>query len=152
MAVTIQKTFEVEQSPERVWEFLTDPGQVVGCLPGARLVRSVDERTHEGEVGVRLGPISASFRGIARYEEVDEEKREVRLTGEGKDPRAGGSVKMEMQGRLEPLEGGGTRVSVTQTVSLTGKLAAFGRGGIVQGVADFFFGRFTECVRKKLEE
>lgn len=152
MAISIQKVFEVDQSPERVWAFLVDPARVVGCLPGAKLLRSIDERTHEGEVGVRLGPIAATFQGVARYEKVDPENYEVELTGEGKDSRAAGSVRMVMRGKLTPREGGGTRVSVTQTVNLAGKLASFGRGGIIQGVADFMFGRFTACVEKKLAD
>ena len=59
---------------------------------------------------------------------------------------------MSMSSRLEPLDGGGTRVITRQTVTLSGKLASFGRSGVVQGVADFMFGRFTDCVTRKLAE
>ncbi|MFQ5890289.1 MAG: SRPBCC family protein [Gemmatimonadota bacterium] len=152
MAITIEKTFEVEQTPDEVWAFLVDPARVVECLPGARLLQSIDERTHEGEIGVRLGPIAATFRGIARFERLDRENYEVEMTGEGKDSRGTGAVKMVMRSKLIPREGGGTRVSVTQTVNLAGRLASFGRGGIIQNVADFMFGRFTACVQKKLAE
>jgi hypothetical protein len=152
MAITIEKTFEVEQPPEKVWSFLTDPERVVECLPGAKLVEEVDERTYRGEMGMKLGPIGITFGGTIRFDRLDEEAREVEMSGEGKDEKGSGSVKMNMRSRLEPMDGGGTRVHVEQSISLAGRLASFGRGGIVQNVADFMFGRFTSCVTKKLAE
>jgi len=56
-----------------------------------------------------------------------------------------------MHSSLTSLEGGGTHVDVSQSVSLAGRLASFGRGGIIQNVADFMFGRFTDCMTQKLE-
>lgn len=152
MAIQIDKEFEVDQTPEQVWDFLVDPERVVECLPGARLVEQIDERTYEGEIGVRLGPIGATFHGTIHFDELDEENLQVRMSGQGKDEKGTGSVKMSMRSRLEPREGGGTRVAVSQTVNLSGKLASFGRGGVIQSVADFMFGRFTGCVQKKLAE
>lgn len=152
MAITIEKTFDVEQPPEEVWAFLVDPERVVDCLPGARLLEEVDERTYRGEMGMKLGPIGVTFSGTIRFDRLDEEAREVEMSGEGEDEKGSGSVKMHMESRLEPLDEGGTRVSVSQSINLSGRLASFGRGGIVQNVADFMFGRFTSCVTKKLAE
>ncbi|HKK27690.1 MAG TPA: SRPBCC family protein [Gemmatimonadota bacterium] len=152
MAITIQKTFDVEQPPEDVWAFLVDPERVVDCLPGAKLLEEVDERTYRGEMGMKLGPIGVTFTGTIRFDRLDEEALEVEMSGEGKDEKGSGSVKMHMESRLEPLDDGGTRVSVAQSINLSGRLASFGRGGIVQNVADFMFGRFTSCVTKKLAE
>lgn len=152
MAIEIEREFDVEQSPEEVWGFLIDPERVVECLPGAKLVRRVDDHTYEGEMGVKLGPIGASFRGTIHFERLDEENFEAEMSGEGKDRTGVGSVRMSMRSKLVPRDGGGTHVSVSQTVSLSGKLASFGRGGIIQNVADFMFGRFTDCVEKKLAE
>lgn len=152
MAIEIEKEFEVEQPPEEVWDFLVDPERVVECLPGAKLVRVVDERTYEGEMGVKLGPIGVTFHGTTHFETLDRENLTVEMTGEGKDKRGSGSVRMSMRSKLTPRDGGGTHVFVTQSVSLSGKIASFGRGGVIKGVADFMFGRFTSCVQKKLAE
>lgn len=151
MAITIQKAFEVDKAPEDVWNFLVDPYRVVECLPGAKLVRAIDDQTYEGEIGVRLGPIGASFLGTIHFDQLDEENLEVAISGEGKDRRGTGSVRMSMHSRLTRRDGGGTLVSVSQTVNLAGRLASFGRGGVIQGVADLMFGRFTDCVKTKLE-
>lgn len=150
MAIEIEKEFEVEQSPEEVWEFLVDPHRVVECLPGATLLEQVDERTCVGEMGFKLGSVGVKFRGKIRFDRLDEENREVEMSGSGDDESGSGGVSMSMRSRLDGLDGGGTRVAVNQTVKLSGKLASFGRGGIMQSVADMMFDRFTRCVEKKL--
>ena len=73
------------------------------------------------------------------------------MHGEGKDAGGSGSVKRQMHSKLRPMDDGGTHVDVSQSVSLAGRLASFGRGGIIQNVADFMFGRFTDCMTQKLE-
>jgi carbon monoxide dehydrogenase subunit G len=122
VAIEIQKSFEINQTVEEVWDFLTTPERVVECLPAAKLT-----------------------------ERLDVENREVSMHGEGKDARGSGSVKMQMNSKLRPMDNGGTHVDVSQSVSLAGRLASFGRGGIIQNVADFMFGRFTDCMTQKLE-
>lgn len=129
-----------------------DPHRVVECLPGAEILQEVDERTYEGEMGIKLGPVGVTFRGQIHFDKLDEEKLEVEMSGSGEDEKGSGGVKMSMHSRLERLDGGGTRVAVAQTVNLSGRLASFGRGGIIQSVADMMFGRFTDCVTRKLAE
>lgn len=150
MAIEIEKEFEVDQAPEEVWAFLVDPERVVECLPGAEVTGQVDDRTWEGEMGVELGPLGVSFTGRMHFDRLDEENLEVEMSGSGKDEKGRGSVSMSMHSRLERLDDGCTRVAVRQEVELTGRIASFGRGGIVQNVADMMFGRFTRCVTKKL--
>ncbi len=151
MPIEIQKSFEIKQTVEEVWDFLTTPERVVECLPAAKLTEKVDDRNFRGEMGIRLGPIGVTFEGIIHFDKLDVENREVSMHGEGKDTRGSGSVKMQMHSKLRPTDDGGTHVEVSQSVSLAGRLASFGRGGIIQNVADFMFGRFTDCMTQKLE-
>ena len=152
MAIEIEKTFDVPQPLDEVWGFLTDPERIVQCLPGARLIDAIDDRTFRGEIGMKLGPIGTLFKGVIRFDELDIEHHHVVMTGEGKDERGTGYVRMTMTSDLTPKEDGGTHVWVSQSVSLTGKLASFGRGGVIQAVADIVFGRFTGCVQEKLAD
>lgn len=152
MAIEIEKTFDVPQPVEEVWAFLTDPERIVECLPGAKFAGAIDERTFRGEFGMKLGPIGTVFKGTIRFEELDDERHHVVMAGEGKDDMGTGSVRMTMTSRLTGREEGGTHVWVSQSVSLSGKLASFGRGGVIQSVADVVFGRFTGCVQEKLAE
>lgn len=150
MALEVQKEFEVPEPPEEVWAFLTSPERVAECLPGGKLLEQVDDRTFRGEMGVKVGPVGATFEGEIRFDRLDEEAFEVEMSGKGEDREGAGSARMSMKSKLVRLEDGGTRVSVSQSVSLSGELASFGRSGVVQSVADFMFGRFADCIERKL--
>jgi len=152
MAIQIEKEFDVPASVDDVWNFLTDPARIVACLPGATLLDAIDERTFRGQIGMKLGPVGMMFDGTIRFDELDEEDHHVVMIGEGHDERGVGTVRMTMTSNLEAGEDGGTRVWVSQTVHLAGRLASFGRGGVIQSVADVVFGRFTGCVKAKLAE
>ena len=64
----ITKTFVVQASPDATWRFLTDPARVAQCLPGAAITGQIDERTHAGTVTMKVGPVTASFKGTLRFE------------------------------------------------------------------------------------
>ena len=130
--------------------FLTDPERIVECLPGARLIEALDERTYRGEIGLQLGPIGTRFRGRIRFEELDADAHHMVMTGEGRDRQGAGNVRMTMESSLAPEARGGTRIQVSQSIALSGRLASFGRGGVIQSVAGVMFNRFTSCLRQKL--
>lgn len=153
MAIEIEKSFEVPQPVDEVWSFLTDPERIVECLPGATLLEAVDERTYRGEIGLKLGPIGTRFLGEIRFDELDAGRHHMKMTGEGRDRRGSGNVRMTMLSQLQSVEDegvGGTRIWVSQSIALTGRLASFGRGGVIQSVSNVMFNRFTGCVREKL--
>lgn len=153
MAIKIEKSFEVPQTVDEVWSFLTDPERIVECLPGATLLEAVDERTYRGEIGLKLGPIGTRFLGEIRFDELDAQRHHMKMTGEGRDRRGSGNVRMTMLSHLQSVEEegvGGTRIWVSQSIALTGRLASFGRGGVIQSVSNVMFNRFTGCVREKL--
>src|SRR5690554_3480087 len=150
MAVRIEETFRVDAPVERVWRFLLDPHRVVQCLPGAELIEAQDERTFLGRVRVKVGPISASYKGRAELTEVDEQNHRVRMTGEGQDTKGAGSARMTMTSHITAGDDGSAEVSVESEVQLVGKLAQFGRG-MVEEVSKQLFRQFTECARQRLE-
>src|SRR5690606_33463856 len=150
MAIRIEETFRVGAPVERVWRFLLDPHQVVQCLPGAELLEAQDERAFVGRVRVKVGPITASYKGKAELTEVDEQNHRVRMTGEGQDTKGAGSARMTMTSRITAGEGGAAEVSVESEVQLVGKLAQFGRG-MVEEVSKQLFRQFADCARQRLE-
>ena len=54
-----------------VWAYLTDPYRVATALPGAAVTEKVDDRTYNGTITVKVGPVSARYRGTARFEKLD---------------------------------------------------------------------------------
>jgi len=146
----IEERFAVRAPAAAVWAYLIDPRRVVGCLPGAELTEVVDERTFHGNVKVRVGPVTVSYRGRVNLVQIDEAGRSVRMTGEGRETTGAGSAKMSMESRLRELPGGETEVVVTSEVEVVGRLVQLGRGMIEQ-VSHQIFEQFATCVRTTLE-
>lgn len=150
MAIPIEKSFVVKAPADRVWEFLTDPHRVAKCLPGAAITEELDDQTYAGTMTVKVGPVSASYKGQVRFERLDSDARVAELTGRGLDVRGKGGADMRMTSRLVERGPGETEVMVTSEVSVTGILAQFGRG-MIQDVSDQMFEKFTEGMRAELE-
>ncbi|MEW6213364.1 MAG: SRPBCC family protein, partial [Acidobacteriota bacterium] len=112
MPFKIEQKFEVQAPVERVWGYLIDPARVVVCIPGAELLESRDDGTFLGAVKVKVGPVTMSYKGTVRFTEIDEQSRQVRILGEGREASGAGSAKVSMSSRVAPLEGGGSEVTV----------------------------------------
>lgn len=150
MAIEIRETFQVQAPIDAVWRFVMDPDRVVPCIPGAELLEAVDDRTFDGRVRVRLGAISASYRGRIRFTEVDEQEHAVRMVAEGRET-GGGTAKGNMFSRLRTLPDGQTEVVAEASVDLTGRVMQVGRG-MIQGVSQQLFQQFVASTKERLEE
>ena len=120
-------------------------------MPGAALTGVLDDKTYEGTVAVKLGPLRMSYKGKVVVEEVDEANHSARLAASGRDTKGAGTARASVETRLEPAGDGHTRLQVTSDVQLTGKVASFGRGGAINDVATRLFGQFADCLRDTLE-
>ena len=147
----IENTVEVDAPLDRVWALVNDIPQVAPCMPGAALTGVVDDKTYEGRVEVKLGPLRMSYKGKVVIEEVDEAAHSARLTASGRDTKGAGTAKASVVTLLEPASDTRTRLNVTSDVQLTGKVASFGRGGAINDVASRLFGQFADCLRTTLE-
>jgi len=146
----ITKTFVVQASPDATWQFLTDPARVAQCLPGAAITGQIDERTHAGTVTMKVGPVTASFKGTLRFERIDTATRTAEIVASGQDTRGKGGADMRMVSTLVEKSPGQTEVTIDSDVKIIGTLAQFGRG-IIQDVSDQIFDRFVAAVRAQLE-
>src|SRR5918999_704143 len=118
MALKIEEQFQVDADVERVWRYLTDPHQVVRCLPGAELTGAEDERTFLGRVKVKVGPVTAAYNGKVTILARDDAARVFTLAGEGREAAGSGSARMTMTSRVAARAGGGAEVSVRADVEL----------------------------------
>ena len=150
MGIPIEKRFVVNAAPQEVWAFLTDPSKVAGCLPGAAITGQVDERTHAGTIAVKVGPVSARYKGTVRFERLDPEEGVAEIAAAGQDVRGKGGADMRMTSRIIGRGPSETEVTVTSTVNVTGILAQFGRG-MIQDLSDQMFRQFTDAMRAALE-
>lgn len=151
MAMEISKSFVVKASPEAVWSFLTDPVRVARCLPGAAITGQIDERTHAGTITVKVGPVTATYKGTMRFERLDPATRTAEIVGNGQEVRGKGGADMRMTSTLVERAPGETEVTITSQVNVMGILAQFGRG-MIQDVSDQMFGTFVAAARAELEK
>ena len=128
MAFKIEERFEVQAPVERVWKYLIDPARVVECLPGAELVEIKDERNFVGAIKVKVGPLAMSYKGNAKFTEVNEETHEVRMVGDAREVGGSGSTRVSMLSTVTPGASGGSEVVVSAEVELVVRIVQFGRG------------------------
>src|SRR5438874_1991167 len=100
MAITLNQTFRVNAPVEEVWRFLLDAEQVVTCMPGAALDSVEGEDTFLGNIKVKVGPITASYKGRVRFTRVDHEAHLIEMTAEGTET-SGGTATGTMSSRVE---------------------------------------------------
>lgn len=150
MAFKIAERFEVQAPVERVWKYMIDPASVVQCLPGAELLETQDERNFLGQIKVKVGPLSMSYKGKGTFTEVNDETHTVRMVGEAREVGGSGSTKVTMVSTVTALDGGGSAVSVDADISLVGRIVQFGRG-MIEEVSRQMFRQFATCVKSRLE-
>ena len=147
----IENSFEVPVHVADAWIVLTDIERIVPCMPGATLEEVIDESTYKGAVSIRLGPVSLTFDGTARFEEIDETTYRAWVKTQGRDAKGRGSVVADVRFELQPVENT-TKVLVHTDFRLSGAVAQYGRGaGMISDVASRWLGEFSECLRIRLE-
>jgi carbon monoxide dehydrogenase subunit G len=151
MGFSLKHSFVVKAPVDRVWAFLTDPHRVAAALPGAAISDKVGDDAYAGTITVKVGPVSARYRGKVRFDSLDVAARSARIVATGQDTSGRGGADMCMSSRLVELGPGETEVSFLSEVSVTGILAQFGRG-MIQDVSNQMVGRFTEVLRADLEK
>jgi uncharacterized protein len=139
--------FTVGVPVERAWSVLTDVELIAPCLPGAQL-QEIEGDEYRGIVKVKVGPITAQYKGAARFQERDEAARRAVLRAEGRDTRGQGNASATITAQLRP-DGDGTAVSVVTDLSITGRVAQFGRG-VLADVSSKLLGQFVDCLETKL--
>ena len=137
----LNNDFEVSAPIERVWDVLNDVELIAPCLPGAQLESSENDE-YKGFVKVKVGPITAQYRGVATFIEKNEVEYRVVIRGEGRDTRGAGNAAADITASLEATEVG-TRVTVVTDLKITGKVAQFGRG-VMADVSKKLMGQFAD--------
>jgi carbon monoxide dehydrogenase subunit G len=146
----ITKSFVVKAPAAAVWDFLTDPYRVGRCLPGAAITDKVDDQTYTGTITIKVGPVTASYRGKMRFERLDPVAMEADIAASGQETKGKGGADMRMKSRVVAKGPAETEVTVVSDVNVMGVLAQFGRG-MIQDVSDQLFQKFTDGMRRELE-
>jgi uncharacterized protein len=139
--------FRVAVPVERTWEVLNDVELIAPCMPGAQL-QEIEGDDYRGIVKVKVGPVTAQYKGVARFVERDEAAHKMVLRAEGRETRGQGNANATITAQMTP-DGDGTAVSVVTDLTVTGRVAQFGRG-VMADVSSKLLGQFVDCLENKL--
>jgi uncharacterized protein len=133
--------FRVDVPIDQAWEVLTDLERIAPCMPGAQLLE-VEGDEYRGIVKVKVGPITAQYRGTARFTELDPAAHKAVVRAEGRDTRGQGTAAATV---VATLDGGdaGTSVHIETDLDISGKVAQFGRGMLAE-VSEKLLGQFVQ--------
>ena len=62
-----------------------------------------DEHNFLGAIKVKVGPLSMSYKGHAKFTEVNEQTHQVRMVGDAREVGGSGSTKVSMLSTVTPL-------------------------------------------------
>ena len=141
----IENSFRVDVPVDEAWRVLLDLERIAPCLPGAQL-QEIEGDEYRGVVKVKVGPITAQYKGTAKLESVDEATHTALLAATGRDTRGQGNASAAIKLMLVP-EGDGTRVDVETDLAITGKVAQFGRG-VIGDVSNKLLAQFVENLER----
>ena len=137
----LNNDFEVSAPIEKVWEVINNVELIAPCLPGAQL-EEVENDEYRGFVKVKVGPITAQYKGVAKFVEKDDSNHRVVIRGEGRDTRGAGNAAADITASLESITEG-TRVNVVTDLKITGKVAQFGRS-VMADISKKLMGQFAD--------
>jgi carbon monoxide dehydrogenase subunit G len=148
--VKLEQSFEVTAPVDDVWRMLIDFERVAPCLPGASITERDADGAYHGTFEVKLGPTTASYRGTVVMEDVDEAACRATLKAKGTDKRGQGGASATIVNTLHATDTG-TRVEAITDFTITGRLASFGRGGMIEDISNRLMRDFAQCLQQRLE-
>jgi len=132
MAMELDNSFTVPVPPDQAWDVLLDVQRIAPCMPGAT-VDEVDGDVVNGRIKVKVGPVSLTYRGTAKFTERDSDAHLMVMQASGKETRGAGTASATVRASLTPdASGNGTEVTMHTTMNVTGRPAQFGRGVMVE--------------------
>ncbi|MCY3849941.1 MAG: SRPBCC family protein [Acidimicrobiaceae bacterium] len=146
----LKNSFEVARPIDEAWAVLTDLERIAPCLPGAQLTE-VEGDDYRGSVKVKVGPITAQFKGAANFVERNDQDHTAVLSGKGRDTRGAGNASALITARLEAVSDSTTSVDVDTDLRITGKFAQFGRG-VMADVSATLMDQFAQNLAEMLAE
>jgi uncharacterized protein len=147
----LEQSFTVEAPVAAVWSALIDVQRVAPCLPGAEITEAGDDGSYSGSFTVKLGPTTAAYRGTLKLESIDEASRTATMAAKGTDKRGQGGATATIVSTMRE-DGAATTVDVVTDFSITGRLARFGRSGMIEDISKRLLRDFASCLQATLAD
>ena len=144
----IANSFTVTAPPDDVYALMLDLERVTPCIPGAELIGRRDDGTYDARVGLKMGPLTLSYKGTVAIAERDDSERRAVLQAKAAEQRGQGQAQAKMTMSVTP-DGNGSAVSVESDILVTGRVAQMGRG-IMEDVTKRMMGEMARCIEAKI--
>ena len=146
----LENEFTVPASIDQAWAVLLDVPRVAPCLPGATVEEGQgEEGEYKGQMKIKIGPITASYKGTVKIQEADEAAHTVAMRAQAKDARGQGTAAATITSTMQEVADG-TKITVVTDMRVTGPAAQFGRG-VMQDVSAKLMTRFAECLAEQMQ-
>ncbi|CAI7976223.1 SRPBCC family protein [Parafrankia sp. BMG5.11] len=139
--------FRVAVPIDRAWDVLTDLELIAPCMPGAELL-SVEGEEYRGAVKVKVGPITAQYKGKATFQEKDHAAHRAVIRADGRETRGQGNASAVITATLTE-DGDATAVRLSTDLTISGKAAQFGRG-VLADVSAKLLRQFVQCLESNV--
>ena len=145
----LNHSFTVNQPIAETWQILTDLERIAPCLPGAQL-QEVHGDVYKGVVKIKVGPITAQFKGEAQFEERNDTDFKAVLKASGRDTGGKGNAAATITAQLTPVDAASTTCNLLTDLSITGKVAQFGRGALAD-VSEKLLAQFSDNLNELIK-
>lgn len=145
----IENEFRVDAPLEVAWAILTDIPAIAPCMPGAKLT-SVEDDVYTGTIKIKVGPVTAEYSGTAKFLSKDDANHRAELSAKGRDSRGSGNADAVIVAQLV-ADGNATVVNIDTDLKISGKVAQFGRGVMID-ISNKLIGQFVECLEDKIRD
>jgi carbon monoxide dehydrogenase subunit G len=145
----IEGKFTLKAPIQEVWDFLLAPDTLASCIPGAEKMEKIDDKTWEGVVKQKVGPISVKLKFTQTLTEIEPPKH-VKAVGRGADVTKAGTFSQETIVDLTEISKGEVEVAYRSNVSMVGRLAIFGER-IMRAKVNKVGEEFTRNLQEKMK-
>ena len=139
-------SYHVSASAQKVWEALTDPQSLAGCIPGCDGLEPTGQDEFKATMIVGVGPVKGRY--DAKISLLDQDPyRSFRLVIEGSGNmgfvNGGATITLDEQD-------GGTTIAVDSDAQIGGPVARVGQR-LMDSVAKMMMDNFFKCLRETIE-
>lgn len=142
----LENSFIVPADIDTAWRTLLDVESITPCMPGATLESFTgDEFT--ANVKVKLGPVTQNFKGTGTFVSKDEATHTAVISASGKEVKGGGTAAANITATLIAEGPNSTRANIVTDLTITGKVAQFGKG-VIADVSKRLIDQFAENLKQ----
>ena len=138
--------YTLKASPQQVWDTVTNPERIKGCLPGCDRMEQTSENEYTATLSVGVGAVKGTYEAkITMVDLVPHSSYKMLVEGNG----SAGFVRGEGDIKLDAQENGGTVILVEGDAQVGGTVALVGQR-LMSTVSKQMMDRFFRCIGRNI--